>query len=658
MLRLTDGEEEEQGTASERATLTSDRDDGERSRAKPGEEWWNRQNRKRKGHRRAHAGDAIVDCTVILAATGTFCVALYLFIAFRRPIETAWDRQFGRQALAVAQEGCVKPQVALALAGDTWLGQTKAAGLMTGMLQVLARRNATGEAATVKELLQRFDAVSTSGSASLYFAELSYSPSFLQLQEAMGAEPHRAEELWQSRGIDRFVECASAYVDASFLETTYKAWSCGRNSSQETYAEAAADLLRALQTGGVNGSISTWEELTRVILYCAAGVSEDTRLGGPVNGFAHRKLWLIATSLPSPGGGPDSSQPVLVPALSASVEYRLGTEYEKAFPGYTPTKLALCLGLDGEKQRSFAAPLPFCGRRDCFQYHAEYTVYDGGLEYTGQSPPLWKVYYEELESAPGRVKLAAAVAASTACFGSAIFNSTQAAGFAQWVLLSSQAEAMAEKTPFKSQGTTFDEARASAPHAIIGGVFTDNTGILQAVASGAAEVAALVGAVPFATPVAYAGVSGFDSLLALFGFVSRHQMPFPATSSVNFQIFESANVRGMVETQFTSLSLDMAAIPSSRSALLSSIRFGTIEAKTVENEWAGIKGGKTIRLNLIVISSELNIESSRTSVHSLPQLLGEIVSVLTDANSTAQANQLLDTFFLGVAGASGEQIQM
>jgi len=638
MLRLRDQEDPDE-SESERSGLNRGRvDEDWAERPRP---WWDKQNQRRKAGRRARASDAVVDCTVIFSVAGTFCLLLFMLLTFRKSIEIAWDRHFGMQGLRAAEARCVDPQVAIALAGDTWLGQTKIAALMTGMLQALIRKTGEVNAGRMKELLARFDVVSSSGSGTVYIAQLSFSPLFLRMQEEMGVAPQRAMEQWQA-SLDRFLQCAQTHVGTQSPENLYKLWACGRDSQLEPSGQAAKRFVERMQTESKNGSHFAWEQLTQQVMTCGADVPIGLDLGSHVTGAMQGKLWVISASLPTPGGDASyQNSTVAVPALSAQVRYRMSTEFYEEFPGYTPVKIAACLGLD----RYFASPLHFCGRQDCFQYHVEYTVYDGGMTYRGSSPALWKLYYEEIESAPGRISVSSAVAASTACLGSLVFDADAPSGVAQWVTLDSDAPAFVQGTSFLNQGASFGENVASAPHAVVGGAFTDNTGILQAVASGASEVVALVGGVPFAGTAQYAGVCGFDNLLALFGIRMRHRLAYPDVTSVQFQIFETQDIRGAVETEFTTLVGPLATV--NRSTVLSSIRFGSIQATTLTNSFAGIKGGRSIRLNLILVNSELNVESPNATVQQLPQLFGEIVSVLTSPNNSVQVQQLLNTFFLG-----------
>mmetsp|Transcript_67932 Transcript_67932/g.176469 ORF Transcript_67932/g.176469 Transcript_67932/m.176469 type:complete len:349 (-) Transcript_67932:505-1551(-) len=178
------------------------------------------------------------------------------------------------------------------------------------------------------------------------------------------------------------------------------------------------------------------------------------------------------------------------------------------------------------------------------------------------------------------------------------------------------------------------------------GMYTDSTGILQAVAAGAQHVTSLL--------------NDRDGLLQLFANTDKGPNADRCfLKKTYFHIFKTT--RREVEAtlkHFTCLKLPKTSgtsfpHPNLKAPYLISFCFGTIETKTAENVFAGVRGGEHVKLQVLFVESSLDLgpilvpelsESSDLEWHPYAALLTEI-SVAMEASYNHKALQELADVF-------------
>lgn len=174
----------------------------------------------------------------------------------------------------------------------------------------------------------------------------------------------------------------------------------------------------------------------------------------------------------------------------------------------------------------------------------------------------------------------------------------------------------------------FRDAAAKGLHAVIDGVYTDNSGIIHAIAAGADEVVAFVGGTKdvrrmFQKTTQYAELNGdpWKSADTWSGGHFRYHKIFKEDASIfdrEFRKFGELNVGS--------------------SKHIKSIKYGTLMVKTVDCEEFGIAAGRQITIKLTAIDSSLRIVLDHPNYS---QAVREIAMIIRNNDNRAHAANLL-----------------
>jgi len=491
--------------------------------------------------------------------------------------------------------------------------------------------------------------VSVSG-GTWYAAELVYSERFLTLQEAL-ALVSLAEtgelilEEWFYR-LDSALNVVSNISEGLAWGTSGAAL---LNAVAKMESSRGASSCQAPCTAGD----VPFGLVNSVVLLSTADLQPTATLGDPVNSWAESKWWLPSVSIATPAvHNPGHVQVTVLNERSTVVSYQVKSKMHADIPLYTPAKFSICLGDCALKQ----APLPFCATADCFGYQQVY--YEGNkLERPmAFSPPLGEGYGSAFSNV-SKLGLLGVATASSAFLGPVVLQRPEACKTSTTQLLQSawftsgpvtflegtKNILASTKLPAKEAATILAH---TSTQAIMDGAFTDSTGILQAVAAGATDVTSYIG-----------DVRGVVNLFA--GGNSTLNGPDPCFSNVLFfQIFSTP--WQTIEAEVTSFrclkvpSIEGESDPAG--AYLISICFGTVTTTTAENTFAGVEGGREVKLHIVIVESTLDslpfpvpdFTSGQAGLDWRPygRLVTEISTTMGSRVNRAAVKELAKTFFL------------
>mmetsp|Transcript_83012 Transcript_83012/g.267514 ORF Transcript_83012/g.267514 Transcript_83012/m.267514 type:complete len:462 (-) Transcript_83012:184-1569(-) len=391
-----------------------------------------------------------------------------------------------------------------------------------------------------------------------------------------------------------------------------------------------------------------WSLVNAVILLSTADLPPTATFGDPVNSWAKSKWWLPSVSVATPAVHNDRDVQVTVLSENGTVvSYQVKSEMPD-IPLYTPAKFSICLGDGAHKQ----APLPFCATADCFGNRLLYPVSGGAL----LSRPLWEGYASAFSNV-SQVGLLGVASASSAFLGPVVLQrpetcETSSTRLLQSAWFTSGNDSFLEGTNNILASTTLPPTQVAtifahtSTQAIMDGAFTDSTGILQAVAAGAADVTSYI--------------SDLRSLWNLFaGGNSTLNGPDPCFSNVLFfQIFSTP--WHTIEAEVKSFKCLKVPSIEGRSdpagAYLTSICFGTVTTTTAENTFAGVEGGREVKLHIVIVESTLDslpfpvpdFTSGQAGLDWRPygRLVTEISTTMGSRVNRAAVKELAKTFFL------------
>jgi len=432
---------------------------------------------------------------------------------------------------------------AVSFMGNGFLAMSGYAGVMAGLLAVL--KNALGISG-LSHLLSVFQIFSSNSGGTWYSGLLAYSKDFCSLQETLGDSPSRAGELW----------------NAMFFQNKGPAlW--GRS----------------------------WRK-TNEVIQMRAGLRNIT-LGNTtaMQDWATNKLWLAAVSIPTGS----VKKPVRV---SRSIAYRLVSkriDLPALIPGVISVRLNSETGIS-------PAPFSICGAAsgpDCWGLEMLRT---DGASLCGHSQTL-----PHLHPHPGTWSLTGVLTASSAAYGDGIIGATGSSKDAQKM---SAWAVPGTKHPFRrGDYAALDAKEGSDPklcqtYAIIDGSFTDNTGILNAVAAGVTEVTA------------------FLNNFQLNKWLRPSYDKSSPTSIFQEDILELIQASG-----------DRRTIHNVTDAY-AKIDFVRIGVTTKRNKLFGTEQGRRVKLNLIMISGFLDDSWFSPALDSMA--FGDLVQTITSAMMAAQ----------------------
>lgn len=489
-----------------------------------------------------------------LSALSLLQLALNAGVFAEQPATTCFDDEPALKLLQRRARTLTAASKAISFEGGGSLAMSDYAGVMAGLLAVL--KKSTAGRAALTHLLSIFDVFSSNSGGTWYCGLLAYSRKFRLLQESMAESHSRAGELWN-----------------------------------------------ALSKEGIVAALSgtSWWRNNEEIEVRSGDLSLHTSLGNTtaMEDWALQKLWLVAISIPTA----NKTKPIRV---SKSSTYYLTSE-RTHLPAFLPG--AINLRLNSETATA-PAPFPLCGKAgksDCWGLKMIHSSEDGSATRCSKYHTL-----PQLHPHPGRWHLTGVFTASSAAFGDRIL------GPDSWLKETRKWSAWAVRGslhPFvegehAAVDTEDTDPKLCQTYSIIDGAFTDNTGILHAVASGADEVTAFLNA-----------------------FMLDRWLKATFENSSEYSIFQEDLL------QLIHNSNEKHTIHS-LTDVYAKIEFVRVGVTTKENRWFGTKAGNKVRLNLIIISGFLDatwfLEGPGSTV------FGDLVQSLVDTMTAPQHSEAVE----------------
>mmetsp|Transcript_118106 Transcript_118106/g.252391 ORF Transcript_118106/g.252391 Transcript_118106/m.252391 type:complete len:621 (+) Transcript_118106:91-1953(+) len=508
---------------------------------------------------------------------------------------------------------------ALTIEGGGWKAQTVEAAFMAGLLNAQARESG-GEAVTFESsgLLSSFDTISSNSGGTWFTSSLLFSESFMRMLEEMGAKPAEAGDIYNQEYTAKLLEFAKGGLPGEKGGALETALICKEGVQKlvnlaETAvkdADLTLDLIHSERTKDVLLAMSffvfPWAALIKNILNSTANISSTMTLGAAPNTFAKGKMWLVCTSVATPGGNlswaasPDSSITVDKASILFPwkyMDYRAAGD-DQDFPLYIPAKYSMILGAGPDAK----SPLPFCAEQDCFSLRLKYSMQNAFKMQHAQSPTLAEAFDAAFTSSVGHLPIHQVAATSSdamagmtfmpdlsfsysACQALAVWTSAAPGGqsydLAQKVIMPNISDAYGNET-------FFQDIVAAKIQPLMDGQFTDNTAIAHAVAAGATEIVSFL---------------CFPDLMFLFAPSNTIFGSPDALAQMHYKIFEESwqDVWDQMfkgEDTPTGSAFKSLQIPEGNATYLNSIYFGTIKATTAESKWFGVSGGTPVTLHV------------------------------------------------------------
>lgn len=504
-------------------------------------------------------------------------------------------------------------KVALALQGGGFLAFSSFTGILAALLSVkINSSNAEVHAdLNASGLLSRIQAISCVSGGSWFATQLIYTDSFVNLIESIASFPDQASNLFDVLWMSKLVQMGSESTRWGwFVQTAAGLFGTAARSLWQTFVETTYFW----QSG------RRWQDFVERLLTATSNLDADLSLGASVQAWAANKHFLIGSSVVL---GNNDRRVTLVQSLNALVYYKAHAAPGNTLPIYIPAKFSVTLGAGYDQ----TAPFPFVPSSaysvvDSWSYSAEGWFWSDTASATG----LQGTAFTSMTAEVGKMRVVEVTAASSAALG----------GVSTTKWLSKLATLLnVELTPwvssqnanlaFKSGSILVDRARENQDssslqslaeakvHGLIDGAYTDNTGIANAVASGADDVIA------FLCGPASTENSG---LLQLFqGSYQGHDIPGIelATSPIFSEPYTAA------QQQYAQLTALRLAEQNQR--LLTSIKVGTILATTTSNKWYDISSGRKIKIHIVSISTDMGVGFFQDFLL-YNQLVQEIVSTI------------------------------
>merc|ERR1711953_674347 len=185
----------------------------------------------------------------------------------------------------------------------------------------------------------------------------------------------------------------------------------------------------------------------------------------------------------------------------------------------------------------------------------------------------------------------------------------------------------------------------------IDGGFTDVTGVANAVAAGATDLAVILnmtdsevpsGLFKLFSPSTSNGHWGWNKRFNIgAGMDEEERNMLTDSAEAQFPIFEE-DVSQAQSDYDTFKTKSPLAIPQGSKTQLISMVVGTIEATTRTQPFFGVVGGKKVKLNIIAVNTKLN-EGEMVNFHDYSTLVQEIVTTLL--SNEDEVNDVMLPFF-------------
>lgn len=183
-------------------------------------------------------------------------------------------------------------------------------------------------------------------------------------------------------------------------------------------------------------------------------------------------------------------------------------------------------------------------------------------------------------------------------------------------------------------------------HSIIDGGFTDNTGIINAVAAGSTELHVWLN-----TNLGEDGAPQVNGVLNLFEGGKSGKPSRLAGDMLFFQIFstDTDDAKAQID-QFQKLDHQLDNVNPEDDTIVD-FRAGTIETTTVDNPVVGIQGGIKVTLKIFIVTSSLTI-GYLEDFNNYATLVGQIVGTLEKESNKEVVVDMLGSMVRG-EGALG-----
>lgn len=549
--------------------------------------------------------------------------------------------------------------------GGGWKAQTQHAALIAGMIAVNARVNGP-DAGNLKSLFTEMDSFISVSGGGWFFSSLAYSPYYRQTVEMCAQTPSQAFEAYNDRWVKKLQDFANSgpndremsligtntteSLKARYFEVMREAESAG---AQKPFAPPKSFILNTL-TGlasqfkeifsVANAGNFDWYTYTGSMLLKTAGIDADMMVGKEPNEFAKGKLWMPGISIPTPGNGKFRDFQVIpfeTGINQIGMKARSDIAQFKDLPMYVPGKYSVVMGTGVGAQSQF----PFCANVNCFGIYLEYESQGPFPIYhrKQRSPLLGEDFRRQFGSDVGTLLLRNVVATSSAAMSMLTMipglwglGTTVAAYTAKSVHPYMQASIMLGRA--RERGNTFiwRTVREFADYGMIpimDGVLTDNTGIVNGVASG---LTVLTTDLVMEANTMLAMSSNYDAL------PKSAKVPAPAIVGSKFPILEiEATDMLAAYNNFNKFKLADGLL------CVKDISYGTIHTKTIHNPWLGLQAGTPLTINMVSQDTKASIVGTSAWIiygHCVEEF---IQTMLSDVNKE-YAEDMLDRFFIHV----------
>jgi len=520
----------------------------------------------------------------------------------------------------------------LTLEGGGFRATSVDAGFFAGMLAALGEKQ--GQSAPTMEstnLLGKYTAISSNSGSSWFFSELAYSPSFKALVEGMAASPKTAAAAYRAGWTSKWL-AATDVTEKKFNLLG----DIARAVVKDLFGTGDEDSIYMLQFFLASGF--TWDHFVDVLLNSTSAVLPTTTLGASPSGkWADGKVWLVDHSVVTPTQGKEVRMYTAKGLVGyPRVSYAAQTVASRTLTLYTPAAFSMTLG------GGLKADAPFRYVASSAASALADLQYSG----TGKIPVIDKLKNVKSSSlgpdlakngntqAVGMLPVSRVAAASSAFLGGVCVESGLIAeatalingNLAPWASDApngqSFAAASALVAKLQSKGgvdqQSLDALATSGVHAVIDGVYTDGTGVANAVAAGASEITILLNSI---ANTSAASLATPNKLVALF---DGAPPPSPKHADAFLTQVFSYPLAPAVVTQLHGFS-KLAVVPGSQ--YLAEVAVGSIAATTAANAHYGVIGGLKVQLNVVSIGSSLNIGAFENLAH-YDQLAQEIAQTL------------------------------
>ena len=563
------------------------------------------------------------------------------------PTGSAFRYSFKSPSLKSFTLCATKENVALCFEGGGFLAFAVHSGLISGLLR---SANAEGKSTSYdlaeSKVLDRVETVVSNSGGTWFASELMYAPEFLQVIEEMAKiEPSRAAGIFKRKWTKPWIDQLAPDSELPSWLVKVIDYLINKITGNPGIVE---DIRMLMYFWGTNEGL-TWYNFVETLLQATAGMKSDLTLGSPVNSWCKGKSWIINTSIMSPSG---KNQ---VYVWTGEVLNREQLKYTTRDHGLlhsdmSPTRFSVVLG-----EPTAEAPLPIA---------AQHVLTKNVLHYQGATN--WFPSRTTKAETPGMLlqgpqadlNLPAAVACSSA-FLAGLATSDEGAivekdlrryaecsmSFHDTRPLLSHFPPLADSsTPVfvaanyttakafpkglglvdkfrnskKFDASAVDQMAADKLYGIADGGFTDNTGVVNALANNATELYVFLD-----RHVDKDDNYGVNGLLNLFKNGNKTYDAGIKGKAYYYQVFDMDITRAkqIVDDEFEALELP------NQPQEIRNFKVGTIRTTTVTNKITGVRGGQNVNVNVFIVGARTSI-GQLEDFNNYSTLVGEVIETM------------------------------